>query len=138
MRRISAAVHRALPACLHAAGPGSPITSLESVSLSIISDREMSRVHAQFFGDPSPTDVVTFDYGEILIGAAEAARNAEFFACGDASREIALCSIHGMLHLGGWRDGTKREARAMHALQDRILRESWAPAGLAAGVGDGL
>lgn len=122
---IRSAIHAALPDCLASARAGAPILHLAEIFIGIVSDSAISRVHGEFLNDPTPTDVITFDHGEILIGAAEAARNAAAFACGDPSRETALCAIHGLLHLGGWTDKSAADAREMHAVQDRIHAAAW-------------
>ena len=49
------------------------------VSVTLIDDLKIGRVHLQFMDDPSPTDVITFPYGEegeILISVETAVRQA--------------------------------------------------------------
>ncbi len=45
-----------------------PLARLREVEATIVSDRSIARVHGQFFNDPTPTDVITFQHGEILLG----------------------------------------------------------------------
>ena len=67
----------ALPLCqAEATSPDSPLLNLEEIEFTIISDAEISRVHAEFLDDPTPTDVITFEHGELLISADTAARCA--------------------------------------------------------------
>jgi len=67
--------------------------------------------------------VITFDHGEILIGAPIAAANARKF-CHPADHEVALCAIHGLLHLLGYDDLTEKERVIMHARQEEISEEA--------------
>jgi probable rRNA maturation factor len=113
----------ALPACRAAArSPGSALAGLGGIETTIVGDREIARVHSQFFNDPAPTDVITFPHGEILIGAGVVAENAERFGCSSASEEAALCVIHGMLHLAGWDDQTAGDAKDMARKQEQIFK----------------
>jgi len=118
---IRSVTRAAAGACLEAAKPGSPLTGLAAVEISFLSDAAITRVHGRFFGDPTPTDVITFPYGEILIGAGTVAAHAPRFFH-SASMEASLCAIHGLLHLGGHDDLTKQDAAAMARLQERLLK----------------
>ena len=53
----------AFPLCFNKAIKGSPLTTIDSLEVSIVSDAEIAKVHEKFMDDPSPTDVITFDYG---------------------------------------------------------------------------
>jgi probable rRNA maturation factor len=80
-------------------------------------------VHADFLDDPTPTDVITFHHGEILISLDTAARQAAEYRL-PYEHEAALYIIHGLLHLGGWDDHNPTEAADMKTLQERILKEA--------------
>jgi probable rRNA maturation factor len=116
---------RALPLCLAAAKkPGSDLAQLEEIEISFVSDEDISRVHGEFLNDPTPTDIITFPHGEILISLDTAARQAadhgETF-----ERETGLYLIHGLLHLAGWNDHEPNERDEMHRLQAKILEQVW-------------
>jgi probable rRNA maturation factor len=113
---------RALPACRAAARtPRSALGRLEEIEATILSNRAIAKVHVEFFNDPAPTDVITFPYGEILIGAGVVSENAARFGC-HPSEEAALCIIHGLLHLAGWDDQTVRDAKDMAQKQEQIFK----------------
>ncbi len=124
---IKHVVQQALPQCLAAALPDSPLESLTSIEASIISDKKIASIHNVFFQDPTPTDVITFDHGEILIGADTVSSQAPQFSH-TPSAEAALCIIHGILHLGGWKDKTKIEALQMAHRQNDIFHSAAANA----------
>ena len=90
------------------------------VEISLLGEAAIAKVHGEFLEDPTPTDVITFEYGEILIGVPIAAANARKFAH-PAEHEVALCAIHGLLHLLAYDDLTEQERLIMHARQDEIL-----------------
>lgn len=105
-------------------------TPLREFSVALVDDREMKRVHAEFLDDPTTTDVVTFALeedatgkvtsGEVVICVPQAMRCAH--ERGHSTRnELLLYAIHGMLHLSGYDDTSKREFDRMHAREDEIL-----------------
>ena len=111
-----------MPACRAAVrSPNSALGQLEEIEATILSNRAIAKVHDEFFHDPAPTDVITFPYGEILIGAGVVSENAARFGSG-VSEEAALCVIHGLLHLAGWDDQTVRDAKDMAQKQEQIFK----------------
>ena len=73
--------------------------------------------------ESGPTDVITFQHGEIFISAGTARRNARRF--GNAlARELRLYVVHGLLHLHGFGDRDEGSARKMQIVQRRILAEA--------------
>lgn len=121
LRKLGAA---AMPACLAALkAPDAPLADMPLVEVSIVSDKEIARVHGEFLDDPTPTDVITFHHGEILISADTAERQGTEHRH-PFDHEVALYLIHGLLHLAGWEDHEKKEAREMAKLQETILKEA--------------
>lgn len=115
-------VQRACPACVAAVRSDSaPLTDLLAVETTLLSNRAIARVHDEFFSDPTPTDVITFHHGEILIGAGVVTENAALFGH-TPDEEAALCFIHGLLHLAGWDDHEPSEAGDMARLQEQIFQ----------------
>jgi rRNA maturation RNase YbeY len=98
------------------------LSYLEGLEITLLDDDEMGRIHGEFLGDASPTDVITFDHGELLIGVETALKQAEVFNS-SPDREIALYGIHGMLHLAGFDDRSENEAKAMANRQMELLGE---------------
>ena len=119
IRRI---VEVALPLCV-----GKPrkkgLTLPPEVEITLLGEAAITKVHGEFLEDPTPTDVITFEHGEILIGVPIAAANAKKFRH-PADHEVALCTIHGLLHLLGYDDLTEKERVIMHARQEEILEEA--------------
>ncbi len=97
------------------------LRKLGQVFVWLISDRRMSQLHRQFLGQPGPTDVLTFQHGEIFITVETATRHARVFG-NPLARELQLYIVHGLLHLHGFDDQTKSSARRMEKIQAKILR----------------
>jgi probable rRNA maturation factor len=99
------------------------LVQLREISVLIVSDRRMAALHRQFMNELGPTDVITFQHGEIFISAETARRNARRF--GNAlTREQRLYVVHGLLHLHGFDDRDELSARKMQIVQRRILAEA--------------
>ena len=93
----------------------------ELIDVSIVSDRRIAELHVRFLNIEGTTDVLTFPYGEIVVSADTAAR--EGLEHGHSTEEeLTLYIIHGVLHLGGWDDRAKADAKDMHRAQHSILK----------------
>ncbi len=98
----------------------SSLTELPEIAVLLISDRRMTALHRQFLHHDGPTDVITFEHGEIFISADTAQRNAREF--GNSLRsELQLYVVHGLLHLHGFDDRSAGDARKMKRAQDKIV-----------------
>jgi probable rRNA maturation factor len=118
------------------------------LSLVFLPDAALAQLHADFLGDPAPTDVITFAgnlahafAGEICISADAArrqlrcpirasksrssARMAPSLAKSDPeefSSELLLYVIHGWLHLAGYDDVQPSKKREMRRAEIRALK----------------
>jgi probable rRNA maturation factor len=113
---------------------------LVELSLMLIDDKAMEKLHVQYMGEEGPTDVLAFqqddlsaaaarddgrDAPEALLGdvvicpqvAAEQARRAG----NSCQSEIDLLCTHGVLHLLGYDHNDSAEEREMSAVQTRLL-----------------
>lgn len=104
------------------------LATLPEVEITLVDDAEIARVHGEFLDDPTPTDVITFHHGEILISTETAARQAVEHGQ-PLDHELALYAIHGLLHLAGWHDEEEAEAAAMARVQAEILQQALAKVG---------
>ena len=94
-----------------------------SLSIAFLGDKETAKLHDEFLGDPTVTDVITFVgeehpgepfAGEICVNIDQARRAAKDHGTTLAA-ELRLYVVHGWLHLAGLLDGTKAECAAMRA-----------------------
>jgi probable rRNA maturation factor len=95
---------------------------LHEVFVWLISDRRMASLHRRFMHQTGPTDVLTFQHGEIFISVETARRNARVFGSSLTS-ELRLYIVHGLLHLHGFDDRTQASSRKMETAQQKILRD---------------
>lgn len=94
------------------------------VSLLLTDDKEIGELHEQFLGDPSPTDVMSFemDYGSELVVSVETAQRVAIEAGHAVEAEVALYIVHGMLHTVGFDDIDDDDRRRMRDAEREIMR----------------
>lgn len=108
-----------------------------SLSVTLIDDATMQRLHAEHCDDPTTTDVLTFDLrdeaaiatpgesishidGDLVICRDEARRQAA--ARGhDTREELLLYAVHGLMHLLGEDDHDEADYQKMHEREDDLL-----------------
>ena len=105
-----------------AATPKTVLPQLSEISFVLVSDRRIAWVHRKFMGDPTPTDVITFLHGEIVL-SVETARREALERRIPLPEEVARYAVHGLLHLGGWTDFGSTAA-TMTAMQEKILQRA--------------
>jgi probable rRNA maturation factor len=98
------------------------VTPLREIFVWLISDRRMAALHQQFLNQSGPTDVLTFQHGEIFISVETAQRHARAFRS-SLTRELRLYIVHGLLHLHGLDDRTQADAQVMEEMQEKILQQ---------------
>ena len=120
---VRAVVVAAWPLIREAERGESVLGQLGEIGFVLVSDARIAALHEEFMNDPSPTDVITFPYGEIVISAETAQREAQQRGL-SLPEEIARYAVHGLLHLAGWSDAAPRNSAAMRAIQEKILRRA--------------
>ena len=119
---LRAFARAALPKCRELSDDGRfALKRLDEISIAIVSDRTIARLHVEFMGIAGPTDVITFEHGEIVMSAQTAA----LYAAEHGHRfeeELALYTVHGLLHLNGFEDATSRAAARMQRVQTRVWK----------------
>lgn len=104
------------------------------LSISLVDEEEMENLHIEWMDLPGPTDVLSFPMDEIKPFSAAKGPGVigdivlcpEFAAKQTKSTvdtELALLTIHGVLHLLGFDHVEKSEEKEMFDLQDEILKE---------------
>ncbi len=125
---VSVAYLRAHLKSAHAALK-SPVIDL---SIALVGDKTMSKLHLQFMNIPGPTDVLTFPLqedargaavaGEVVVCVSEARRHCRNNG-GKLREELLLYALHGLLHLSGFDDRTEPDFKRMHRKEDEILSQ---------------
>ncbi len=106
------------------------------LSVAILTDPALTRIHAGFMDDPTATDVITFEgnpavgqAGEICVSADTAARFVGLTGKNKPSAatqkkfsaELTLYIVHGWLHLAGYDDIQPAKKRRMRAAEKRAM-----------------
>jgi len=120
-------LRRTLRVALHALGVWD-----HELSLTLVDDREIRRLNARFRGVRRRTDVLAFPLegpapvlGEAVLSVETACRQAK--ALGHSlAEELDLLACHACLHLVGYDDRDRREARLMHAREMALLGRLYA------------
>lgn len=80
----------------------------------------MTAIHGRFSGLPTPTDVLTFQHGDILVSAETAQRQAQ--ALGTTTEgELRLYLAHAFLHLCGYDDREPKARARMRRMERQVL-----------------
>lgn len=108
------------------------------VSVLLVNDRAIRRLHKAYLKYDYPTDVLAFPQqvgspspqahllGDVVISVETAARQAKEHGH-SLSHELALLLIHGILHLFGYDDTTPAGHRRMWAKQATLLAIAYKP-----------
>jgi probable rRNA maturation factor len=99
------------------------------ISIAIVDDPQIHQVNLQYLRHDYPTDVISFDTtesddfleGEVIASAQTAKRIADENHW-QASHELLLYIIHGMLHVIGLDDTTAAKAKQMRANERHYLQ----------------
>lgn len=97
------------------------------VDIILVDDAYLKKLHKQWMGDGSATDVMTFPIeeeppilGEIYISVDMARRNAGEYGV-TLTNELCRLAVHGALHLCGYDDATDEQRAIMHKLENRYI-----------------
>ena len=120
-------MHGAVEAIVRDAG----ITDAQ-VSIAIVDDAAIAKLHEEYLNDPDPTDVLSFLLersetsleGEVVVSAETARANAPRYRA-TAEDELLRYVIHGTLHLVGYDDATTRKRAAMRKREEEYLIRSF-------------
>ncbi len=129
----TAFVRRIVEGALTRAG----VTGAGEVAVTLVEPDTIAELNRDHLGGTGPTDVLSFPMdgpgdddplppgaprllGDLVICPAVAAAQAPQHA-GSLEDELALLSVHGVLHLLGWDHAEADEARAMRATEAAIV-----------------
>lgn len=98
------------------------------LSVALVDDPTLAELHERCLGDPSVTDVMSFDLsdggpgpgGEVVV-SVDRARAVCAERGGPLDREIALYVVHGALHLCGFDDRDGDQRVRMRAAEAAVL-----------------
>lgn len=95
------------------------------ISVYFVSEKQISKLHGEFFDDPTPTDCITFPIDSETLGEIFVCPKAAIDYCkkkgGDPLVETALYVVHGILHLLGYDDLDPKKRRAMRKKEKQCM-----------------
>jgi probable rRNA maturation factor len=100
------------------------------ISIAIVDDPTIAKLHEQFLNDPEPTDVLSFALerstqfleGEVVVSAETAKACAAKYRA-TPEEELLRYVIHGTLHLVGYDDATPGQRATMRKKERKYLQE---------------
>lgn len=115
------------------------IHPLADLSILLVDEGVMERLHVQWMDEPGPTDVLSFPMdelrptpdgkdpapgllGDVVLCPAVAERQAAT-AGHSMQAELHLLTAHGILHLLGYDHAEPAQEREMFGLQDQLLAQ---------------
>jgi probable rRNA maturation factor len=98
------------------------------ISVAVVDDAAIAKLHDQFLNDPDPTDVLSFLLersantleGDVVVSAETAKTCAPRYGC-TPEEELLRYVIHGVLHLVGYDDTAPRKRAAMKRREEEYL-----------------
>ena len=103
------------------------------LNLVLVDETEMTDLHVKWMDEPGPTDVLSFPMDEVLPHSKEIAILGDIVVCpsiaqGQATsaghglaHELAILSVHGLLHIVGYDHAAPEEEKEMFALQESLV-----------------
>jgi rRNA maturation RNase YbeY len=104
-------------------------TGFWEITVALVDDPRLQALHRDFMGIDTPTDIMTFPAdapageiqgGELAISVDHAMTHAVAWGL-SPGEEIAFLTVHGLLHLLGWRDDTKEQRQSMLERQHDLI-----------------
>ena len=94
--------------------------NIDEMSVAVISQGEMQKINHVYRGKDKPTDVLSFDYGEILLCPPYIIKKYKLNKK-SVQRKIIELFVHGLVHIAGLNHHNKKAAEKMAELEQKIL-----------------
>jgi len=103
----------------------------EEVYFVFCDNKLIKKLNRIYFKKKSSTDVIAFPLkdkysqnflGEVVISVEEVLKNSKIYKM-TFFEELLLCSIHGILHLTGFKDYPLENRKKMQKEEERILKK---------------
>lgn len=103
------------------------------LNLLLVDEAEMTDLHVKWMDEPGPTDVLSFPMDEVHPQSKEIAILGDIVLCPSIAQgqaisaghtlehELAILSVHGLLHIVGYDHAVPEEEKEMFALQESLV-----------------
>jgi len=95
---------------------------IPEISIVLAGDAKMKVLNRKHKKSDRVTDVLSFDYGEIVICLPQAQRQAKELKH-SLKKELGILLIHGILHLAGYNDIAKKDYLKMTKKQEELWQK---------------
>lgn len=96
---------------------------LPEISVVIVGDTKIKVLNKKYLKRNRVTDVLAFNYGEIFICLPQAKRQAKKLGH-SLKKELGILLIHGLLHIAGYDDQTKKGYNKMANKQKELWEKA--------------
>jgi rRNA maturation RNase YbeY len=97
------------------------------INVVFLEDEDLLKINIEYLSRNYYTDIITFDYseenvlnGDMLISVDRIADNAKKYNA-SKEREMLRVIIHGILHLAGYKDSSRKEISEMRHMEEKYL-----------------
>jgi len=103
------------------------------LNLLLVDEAEMTDLHLKWMDEAGPTDVLSFPMDEVRPGWKEEAVLGDIVVCPSIAQaqalsaghsfehELAILSVHGLLHILGFDHAVAADEREMFSLQESLV-----------------
>jgi probable rRNA maturation factor len=95
---------------------------LPELSIALVDDARIKELNRKYRKIDRVTDILAFDYGEIIICLDQAKRQAKELN-NALKKELSILLVHGILHLAGYDDETKKDFNKMLKKQKEVWQK---------------
>ena len=95
---------------------------IPEMSIVLVCDARMKNLNKRYKDKNRVTDVLAFDYGEVIICLSQAKRQAKELRH-SLKKELGILLIHGILHLAGYKDNIKKDYDKTNKKQEEIWQK---------------
>ncbi|MCF7908830.1 MAG: rRNA maturation RNase YbeY [Candidatus Omnitrophica bacterium] len=105
----------------------------KTISLTLVDNAFIVNLNKRYLKKTTPTDVISFDLsdpldpdylGEIVVSVEEAVKVAKSLKV-DWQKEVLLYCLHGILHLIGYDDRSKKKRDLIEKKQKELMEKLW-------------
>jgi probable rRNA maturation factor len=97
--------------------------------INIIKDDDLLKINKEYLNKDYLTDVISFNYsttrneieGDLYISNERVEENARLYGSNGFMEELNRIIIHGVLHLCGYEDNTKKKKKEMTEMENKYM-----------------
>ncbi len=96
--------------------------AITDFGLIFVSTKRMAELNKKYRGKCGPTNVLSFDSGDVVICPSVVKKQAEKFGF-TQKKWMTRLIVHGILHLAGYDHKTEKDRLGMENFEDKVLKK---------------